>query len=309
MSRLEAALSDYLRVRRALGHKLDDAGRQLVRFVAYLDEIGAEVVTTQAALAFVFAPELDPASSNPARRLTAVRGFARHLAGIDARTEIPPAGLATYRPCRRIPYLFSDEDVAAVVAAARASACFAFRARTLGTLIGLLAVTGMRVGEALRLDQTDIEWDDAVIFVRDSKFTKGRDIVVSRSTIEALADYRRHRDERRPGTTRFFVSLSGTPIIYSDFSKAFRDAVATAGIGKDAPTRPHIHCLRHTFAVRTLLGWYRAGLDVEALLPRLSTYLGHREPRFTYRYLSATPELLGHAAARLEAAGTLLVVP
>jgi integrase/recombinase XerD len=306
MSPLEAALSDYLRLRRALGHKLDNAGRQLARFVAYMDDIGAETITMQAALAFVLDPELDPMSSNPAKRLTAVRGFARHLAGMDARTEIPPAGLVSYHSRRRIPYLFSDEDVAAVVAAARASARFTFRAQTLETLIGLLAVTGMRVGEALRLDRTDIDWDDAVIFVRDTKFSKGRDVVVSASTVEALADYGRRRDNRCPATTRFFVSMAGTPIFYSDFGKTFSDAVVAARIGEGAQVRPRIHDLRHTFAVRTLLGWYRAGLDVEALLPRLSTYLGHREPRFTYRYLTATPELLGHAAARLEAAGMLV---
>jgi integrase len=127
-------------------------------------------------------------------------------------------------------------------------------------------------------------------------------VAVAASTAEALAAYRRHRDRRRPATPRLFVSLAGTPVIYSGFALAFRQAVAAAGVGADGPARPRVHDLRHAFAVRTLLGWYRSGLDVEALLPRLSTYLGHREPRFTYRYLTATPELLGHAAARLEAA-------
>jgi integrase/recombinase XerD len=301
MSPLEAALGDYLRLRRALGHKLDDAGRQLARFVAYLDDTGAETVTMETALGFVLDPHLDPASTNPARRLTAVRGFARHLAGTDARTEIPPAGLVTYRARRRTPYLFSDDDVAAVVRCARASTPFPFRAETLTTLIGLLKVTGMRVGEAIRLDHCDIDWEDAVILVRNTKFGKGRNVPVSATTIEALATYAHQRDRTRPATTRFFVSLAGTPVAYSHFSLTFRNAVDAAGIGDGSPPRPRVHDLRHTFAVRTLLGWYRAGLDVEALLPRLSTYLGHREPRNTYWYLTATPELLGHAAARLEA--------
>lgn len=301
MSPLEAALADYLRLRRALGHKLEDAGRQLGRFVAYLDGIGAQTVTLQAALAFVFDPGLDPASSRPVRRLTAVRGFARYMTGIDARTEIPPAGLVSHPSRRRNPYLFSDQDVAAVVRAARAATPFPFRAETLATVTGLLAVTGMRVGEALRLDRADIDWDDAVIAIRDTKFGKGRNVPVPASTIEALAACA-HRPDRPPAvTTRLFVSLAGTAVIYTNFGKAFRDAVATSGVGDRSPMRPRIHDLRHGFAVRTLPGWYRAGLDAEALLPRLATYLGHREVRFTYWYLTATPELLGQAAARLEA--------
>lgn len=302
MSALEAALGDYLGLRRALGHKLDEHERQLTRFVARLDNAGATFVAMADTVAFVLDPGLDPASSNPAKRLMAVRGFTRYLSAIDPRTEVPPAGLVSYRRSRRAPYLFSDEDVAAVVRAARASTPFAFRAETLSSLIVLLAVTGMRVGEALGLDWCDVDWGQAVIKVRNTKFGKGRDVVVSASTVDALAAYRSRRDSRRPATARLFVSLPGTPVIYSNFAHTFHQAVLAAGVGADGPTRPRVHDLRHSFAVQTLLGWYRAGLDVEALLPRLSTYLGHREPRFTYQYLTATPELLGHAAALLDAA-------
>jgi integrase/recombinase XerD len=302
MSALNDALRDYLALRRALGHKLAEHERQLTRFAARLDAAGSGFVTMADTLAFVLDPDLDPASSTPAKRLMAVRGFARYLSAIDPRTEVPPAGLVSYRPSRRIPHLFSDQDVAAVARAARALTPSAFRAETLASLIVLLAVTGMRVGEALRLDCGDLDWDQAVIKVRDTKFGKGRDVAVAASTIEALAAYRHRRDRRQPATPRLFVSLAGTPVIYSSFALAFRQAVTAAGVGADGPARPRVHDLRHSFAVRTLAGWYRAGLDVEALLPRLSTYLGHREPRSTYRYLTATPELLGHAAARLEAA-------
>jgi integrase/recombinase XerD len=303
MSPLEAALVDYLRLRRSLGHKLADTERHLDRFVAYLDMIGADTVTLQATLTFVLDPDLDPASTIPLRRLTAVRGFARHLAASDPRTEIPPTGLVSYRARGRVPYLFTDDDLAALVRCARASTQSPFRADTLDTLIGLLAVTGMRVSEALNLDRDNIDWDAAVIRVRDSKFHKGRDVPVSASTIAALSAYlhSRNRQQQARHTTRLFVSLAGTPINYNNFGLTFRKAVTAAGIGADEPSRPRIHDLRHGFAIRTVLGWYRAGLEVEALLPRLSTYLGHREPRFTYCYLSATPELLGQAAARLEA--------
>lgn len=301
MSPLQTALRDYLQLRRALGHQLEESGRQLMLFVAYLDEIGAETVTMDAVLAFVFDPSLNQASIVPSRRATAVRGFARYLSGMDAATEIPPAGLAPHRSQRRTPHLFSADDVAAVVRHARASTAFPFRAETLATLIQLLVASGMRVGEALRLDLSDIDWDNAVLLIRNTKFHKGRDLPVSASTIQALTAYASRQDRPRPAVTRLFVSLTGTPVIYTNFQTTFHAAVESTGIGQGSAIRPRIHDVRHSFAVRTVLGWHRAGLDVEALLPRLSTYLGHRDPRFTYHYLTATPELLGYAAARLEA--------
>lgn len=301
MSALTASLDDYLSLRRALGHKLADHERQLTRFVARLDDAGATFVTVTDVLAFVLDPAIDPASSVPAHRLTAVRGFVRFLSASDARNQIPPCGLVSYRPSDRVPYLFTDEDVAALVRAVRALTPSAFRAETVVTVIVLLAVTGMRVGEALGLDCCDVDWDRAIIKVRDTKFGKGRDLVVSASTRDALADYRSHRASRHTTTQRLFVSLAGTGVDYSNFSHTFRRAVTAAGVGAQAATRPRIHDLRHAFAVRSLVEWYRKRLDVEALLPRLSTYLGHREPRFTYRYLTGSPELLAHAAARLDA--------
>lgn len=302
MSALKQALSDYLALRRSLGHKLAESERQLRRFVGYVESIGAQTVTIDVALGFVLDPELDPASSVAASRLTAVRGFARHLASSDPRTEIPPAGLVSYRGRRRNPYLFSDDDITALMRAAAALARTPLRAATLETLIGLLAVTGMRVGEAIRLDRADVDFDDAVITVRASKFNKSRQVPVDVSTVAALAAYAEQRDTNAPppSTVSFFVSLTGTRLIYSNFCATFAHALDVAGIGTGSPIRPRIHDLRHSFAVRTLVGWQRDNLDVAAMLPRLSSYLGHREPRYTYRYLSATAELLGHAATRLE---------
>ena len=142
MTGLDAALADYLRLRRSLGHKLETEGRHLARLVAYLDDIGEDTVTVRTTLPFVFDPDLDPASSVPAKRLTAVRGFARYLAGTNPRTEIPPAGLVCYRHRRRNPYLFSDEDVAAVIRCARMATPFRFRADTLATVIGAVGGDG-----------------------------------------------------------------------------------------------------------------------------------------------------------------------
>jgi integrase len=301
MSALTASLDDYLSLRRALGQKLVDHERQLTRFVAGLDGAGATFATITDVLAFVLDPAIDPASSVSAHRLTAVRGFVRYLSATDARNQVPPQGLVSYRPSGRIPYLFTDEDVAALVRAVPALTPSAFRAETVATVIVLLAVTGMRVGEALGLDCGDVDWDQAIIKIRATKFGKGRDLVISTSTRNALADYRSHRASRHSTTPRLFVSLTGTRVDYSNFSRTFRRAVTAAGVGAGAATRPHIHDLRHAFAVRSLVNWYHDGLDVEALLPRLSTYLGHREPRYTYRYLTGSPELLAHAAARLDA--------
>jgi len=301
---LEQTLDDYLALRRSLGHKLADAERQLRRFVAYLEVVGAEIVTLDIALGFVLDPALDPASSVPARRLEAVRGFARHLTGIEPRTEIPPAGLVSYRGRRRRPYLFDEDEIRLLMAtAAAAAARTPLRGLTLETLIELLAVTGLRVGEALRLDRADIDFDDAVLTVRATKFGKSRQVPVAATTIDALTTYAQLRDQTRPRVraSTFFVSQSGTPVIYNNFCHTFRRVVDTAGVGAGSPGRPSIHGLRHSFAVRTLVGWHRDGLDVAVLLPRLSTYLGHREPRYTYRYLTATPELLGYAARLLEA--------
>jgi integrase/recombinase XerD len=301
---LEDTLADYLALRRRLGHKLADTERQLDRFVIYLNDVGAETVTMQTALAFVLDPEVDPASSVPVKRLQAVRGFARHLAGIDPATEIPPAGIVSYRARRREPHLFTDVEIAALMAAAAASARTRTRAVMLETMIGLLAVTGMRVGEAIRLERGDIDWDQAVITIRATKFGKSRHVPVTAGTIDELAAHMNVRDQAHPEpvTANVFISENGTPVAYSHFCLTFRRAIDAARIGDASRARrPHVHDLRHSFAVRTLVGWHRDGLDVAALLPRLSTYLGHREPRYTYRYLTATPELLGHAAAMLEA--------
>lgn len=300
----EDALADYLALRHRLGHKLADAERVLNRFVVHLQQLDAKTITMNAALEFILDPALDPASTNPSRRLQAVRGFSRYLAGIDPATQIPPAGIVSYRAQRRQPYLFTDGEIDLLMTTAAASAITNQRAVMLNTMVGLLAVTGMRVGEAIRLTDADIDTDVAVITIRETKFGKSRQVPVTTSTIDALTSWMAIRDRTTPtlACSRVFVSGSGTPVAYTHFGLTFRRAITTAGIGDPAPVlRPRIHDLRHSFAVRTLIGWHRNGNDVAAMLPRLSTYLGHREPRYTYRYLTASPELLGHAARLLEA--------
>jgi integrase/recombinase XerD len=304
MSGFAEHAEEYLRLRRALGHQLADAGRLLPRFVAYLDSIAATTITTEVALGWVLAPKADPASSVWFRRMTVVRGFARHMSGIDPSTEVPPVGLVRFRSRWRPPFIYSAAEVEALMAAALRLIPTPLRAATCHTVIGLLGATGLRVGEAIRLERCDIDWVEGVLVVRDSKFNKSREVPVHLSTMDALARYAEIRDRYipQPKHPTFFVSIAGTPVIYSDFGSTFRELVSACGVGAQSPVPARIHDLRHTFAVRALVGWYRAGEDVGALLPRLSTYMGHLAPRYTYSYLSAAPELLALAASRLETA-------
>jgi integrase/recombinase XerD len=304
MSRLHHHLHEYLRLRRLLGHGLADAHRLLPRFVDHLDASGIEYVTVEAALAWSLASKVPAGSVVPGRRMMVVRGFARYLSGIDPRTEVPPAGLVRVPTRWRPPFIYTDADVLALMDEARRSIPQPLRAATYETLIGLLAATGLRVGEAIRLDRRDIDHAEGVLLVRRSKFGKSRQVPLQPTTVRALQEYDRRRETLcpQPSSESFFVSLRGTRIIYACVRPTFRTLCERTDVGVGAAHRPRIHDLRHTFAVRTLLGWYRDGLDIQPRLPLLATYLGHREPRYTYHYLSAAPQRLGHAARLLEQA-------
>jgi integrase/recombinase XerD len=302
MNALSNALEDYLAVRRALGYKLDEAGRQLAGFVAYMDAAGAGTVTTELAVTWATLPR----NSTPVwwgRRLTMVRGFARHLHALDPNTEVPPPGALVYRCRRSEPFLYSDDDIAELMTAARALLS-PQRAATYECFVGLLAVTGMRAGEAVRLDRDHIDWDDAVVTVWNSKFQKSRALPVHATTLTALDRYARVRDEHcpRPKSPAFLLSTTGTRLDPDGLNHVFRALIAAAGLEQPGRRRPRPHDLRHSFAVRTLLDWYRTDADVEANMALLSTYLGHSHPEHTFWYLSAVPELLDLASQRLERA-------
>ncbi|MDN5930467.1 MAG: tyrosine-type recombinase/integrase [Pseudonocardia sp.] len=306
MSALEQALADYLQLRRSLGHELAEAGWLLPDFVAYLDAHGSRTVTIEAALAWAQqeANTDGRVTTVGPRRMTAVRGFARYLAGIDAATEVPPLGLMPHRQRWRRPFIYSAADIDAVITQAHSSIVSPLRASTYATLIGLLAASGMRIGEAIKLDRGDVDWAEGVLLIRESKFGKSRLVPLAPSAMAALKDYAALRDrlQPRPQDPSFFVSRTRKRLLYAVVSQTFRHLIDNAGVGADAPCPPRLHDLRHSFAVTTLLGWYRTGEDVAARIPALSTYLGHREPRYTYWYLSAAPELLALAAARQDTA-------
>lgn len=303
MSALSAELDRYLTIRRALGFKLARAELLLADYLCYLGTIGADTITTDNAVAWATLPP-NGSSSWWGQRLSVVRAFARHLHAIAPAHQIPPAGLLPARSHRAVPYLYSDADIAALMTAARQLRS-PLRAATFETLVGLLAVSGLRIGEALRLDRYDVDLDEGVLHVRQTKFNKSREVPLHASTVASLAAYARHRDKLclRPRDPAFFVSVAGTRVLYCNFHLGWLDLVHRAGLQpRSATCRPRPHDARHSFAVRTLLGWYRDGLDVEAHMPLLSTYLGHVHPANTYWYLSAAPELLSLVATRLDAA-------
>jgi integrase len=301
MTMLAQHLDEYLQLRRTLGHKLADAHRLLPRFVAYLDEQGVEFVTIEAALAWSLEPAVPVGSVVPADRMMLVRGFARYLSGIDPRTEVPPAGAIRHPKHWRRPFIYADADVLAMIEQAGALIPQPLRAATYQTLIGLLATTGLRVGEALRLDRSDLDRADGVLRIRESKFGKSRLVPLQASVVDALEryDHTRERLLPDPSTDSLFVSLCGTRVIYECVWPMHRKLCKHARVGAGSSVTPRIHDHRHSFAVNTLLGWYRDGVDVPSRISWLSTYLGHREPRYTYHYLSAAPDLLAHAARLL----------
>jgi integrase len=301
MSGLRARAEEYLAMRRALGFKLVSQGPRLMSFVRFCEERGQGRVT--AGLAVEWATATSGDEVNQARRLDVVRIFARHLQALDPATEVPADDVLSRRYRRIPPYLYSPDEVSALVRAA-GSLRPAIRAAGWQALIGLLAVTGMRPGEACRLGRGDVDLDTGTIVIADSKFGKSRMVFLDPTAVTALRGYARVRDEAFPQAAAFLVNGCGRPLRGSYLPHVFAPLAEAAGIQAPPGQRaPRLHDLRHVFAVATLLDWYRDGGDVQARLPVLSTWLGHVDPKSTYWYLQAVPELLALAAGRPEPAG------
>lgn len=303
MNDLRAHAEEYLAMRRTLGFKLASQGRHLMSFVCFCEERHLQHVRADAAIEW--ATQTATGSTDPvyqARRLDVVRIFARHLQAIDPVTEVPPDDVLTRRYRRAQPYLYTEREVTALMSAADRLTP-TIRAATWRTFIGLLAVTGMRSGEACRLQCGHVDLHTSALVIVDSKFGKSRQVFLHPSTISALRNYEQARDhsfpERQAAT--FFVNSRGGRLDPSNIQHTFRELTMTAGIpGPPGGRAVRLHDLRHVFSVVTLLAWYRDGQDVQARLPLLSTWLGHVDPKSTYWYLQAVPELLALAAARLE---------
>jgi integrase/recombinase XerD len=278
VSGLRATVADYLAVRRAMGYQLAGAGALLEQFVDFAEAAGADTITTQLAVRWATLP--GRSATWHASRLSVVRGFARWLQAIDPATEVPPPDLLPAGSGRGTPYLYSEAEIAALIDAAgwlRSP----LGAATMQAFIGLVFATGMRRGEALGLDRDDLDPTTGVLTIREAKFHKPRQLPLHPSAVAALTGYSARRDRLcpRPRTPALFVSTTGARLAATTVSQTFRTLLRQTGIEQRCPAgRPRIHDARHTFAVTTLLRWYRDGGDVQSRLPLLSAYLGHADP-------------------------------
>lgn len=305
MTTLGRAVEDYLALRRALGFAQTEDAPQLRAFARFLEGQGASHITVHLAMRWAKLSSAGPARW--ATRLGWVRRLARHLSVSDVKTEIPPAGLLPSAHRRKQPYLYTDVEVRKLLAAAqRLPSRTGLRPATYSTLIGLLVVTGLRSSEVIALDDPDVDLAEGVITVRRTKFRKSRLVTVHPSTVEALRHYGLLRDKACPrrAAEAFFVGEAGRRLSKCMIEWTFAKLSRQTGLRRPADRRgPRLHDLRHRLAVTTLIRWYRSGLNIEAQLPVLSTYLGHTQISDTYWYLTAVPELLRLAADRLEDGG------
>jgi integrase len=301
MTNLRSTLEKYLSMRKGLGYKYEHQTRRLADFVAFMEKHKATIITTKLTMEWATLPPDRHASW--ALRLSDVRGFARHVANLDPRTEVPPAGILPGWK-RAKPYVYSDVEIGALLAAALAlPPQNGLRRWTYHTLFGLIAATGMRLSEAMGLERDDVDLNAGVLTVRLTKFGKSRLVPLHPTTSAALRSYANRRNSHlgpRCGST-FFVAEQGGRLLHQYVHRVFWRLSREIGLRSPGDrTGPRVHDFRHRFAIRTLLDWYREGKNVEPQLPVLSTYLGHTCVRDTYWYLSACPELMEEAARRLD---------
>jgi integrase/recombinase XerD len=304
MNTLRQAVQEYLTMRRSLGYKLQGTGKRLLDFITFMEQHRAPYITHSLALAWAKKPS-DVRPGEWARRLSYVRGFARHRSATDPRTQIPPAGLLPYRPKRAQPYLYSDEEIKELLRAAlKLPAKSGLRPWTYHCLFGLLSVTGLRVSEAQNLELQDVDLRAGVLTIRGAKFGKSRLVPLHASTRRVLADYMARRERmwaNRQVSSYLFVSSWGNRLDGGDIRRTFYALSRQIGLrGPSDSHGPRLHDMRHGFASKTLLSWYRAGENAERRLPILSAYLGHVHWSDTFWYLSTLPELMHEAMSRLE---------
>ena len=303
MNELRTVAEEYLKVRRSLGFKMKREERHLFEFIDFLEKQGAPYITSLFALRWATQPK----SCHPANwrsRFYAIRRFAKYVHALDPRTEIPPSGVLTHRYPRRTPHIYTEDEVLRLITTAkRTRAPKGLWGWTFSTLFGLLAVTGMRVAEAVNLNREDVNLNEGVLIIRETKFRKSRLVPVHPSTTKVLQRYAQLRDRLfpEPQSPSFFVTEMGKRLTAKHVGKKFLALSRKTGLrGPKGTPGPHLHDLRHAFAVRTMVAWYRSGADVEAHMPELSTYLGHLSTNETYWYVSAVPELLYLASQKLE---------
>lgn len=291
----------YLAERRAMGFGLQIAGRQLLAFARFAD---ARSITCRLTTALAVAWARTSRGTSVVargRRLEIVRPFARYLLRVDSKTQVPPRKLLGPSHRRLAPHLFTEADVATMIEAAdRLIPARGLRAAAVSTVIGLLACTGLRVSEAVRLRRHDVDLPAALLDVRETKFKKRRWVPLHPTAVTSLDRYAKRRD-RMARTTRsdaFFLIDGGHPLTYSKLRTAFRRI--RIGLGWEGTPRPRrkLQSLRHTFACANLVRWHAEGVPVDRRMLDLSTYLGHAKVTDTYWYVSAFPELLAISGDR-----------
>ena len=297
---LSTKIESYIRFRRSFGYAYESQASTLRAFVRFVTEHGDRgPLTQELALAFVLSCDVSP--NVRARRYGVLRNFADYLSVFDPRTKaLDLHALPRSRAIAPVRILEESELLRLLEAVHECSPLHPIRGETLRTLIGLLASTGLRSGEALRLDRSDVDLDRGILLIRKTKFRKDRLVPVHSTTREALCRYAYARDSAYPASNSpaFFLSLRGCRLSSSGFSVGFHQACVKAGLHKGLPRGVRPHDLRHRFAVTRLVKWYREGANVQARLPLLATYLGHVRYAETAYYVTGTPELLGLAAAR-----------
>jgi len=295
-------VEDYLAFRRGLGFELESPGLLLLNFARYADRIGHDGhVTTDLAVPWALATSSsDPAA--PTRRLSVLRQFARYRAVFDPATEVPPAGLLGHLPRRKQPHIYSVAEIALLLR--QASLLWprgGLRPKTYVAFFSLLFSTGLRLGEACRLMPDDVNLNDGILTILESKFRKSRLVPLHPTATQALIRYADHRNTPRTRSGSFFRTDHAPALKRNTVQKTFwrmRDRLGWTA--HERVRRPRIQDTRHTFAVRRLLRWYEDGADVDRKILALATYLGHARPTDTYWYLSAVPELMAIASARFE---------
>lgn len=303
MSELRKALEEYLSIRRKLGFKLQRAGKLLHDFVGFAEKEGVSFITTQLSLRWATQP-VDCQAAWLATRLGIVRKFAQYQSVIDPRTEIPSQELVPYRYYRRPPYIYSNDEILKLLKEAQQlQSPLGLRAATYSTFFGLLAVSGMRISEPIGLNHKDVDLIHGILTVYQTKFGKSRLVPIHPSTQKALQQYEslRGRIFPKPETESFFISEQGTRLTHWTVRRTFVKLSRQIGLrGPHDSHGPRPQDFRHSFATKTLVAWYRKGVDVGRHMPELSAYLGHARVSDTYWYLSAVPELMQLAAMRLE---------
>ena len=301
---LNVRLDAYLALREALGFSMLAERALLREFVQFVTKHNSlDPIRASTAVEWACSSSKSRGAAGQSARLTMARRFLHHLKAAYPQTEVPEIGLLA-APRRRIPYLFSNEEVRFLIDAAHgAGPRGSLRPYTLATLIELLFSTGVRIGEAVRLTQSDVQLGGELpyLVVRETKFGKSRFVPVHTTTADMLRRYWERRKAMRYDalSEAFLVSERGRHLRVKNVARWFDKQIVGLGImAENGKRKPCLHSFRHTFAVRRIQTWYEEGADVQAMLPHLSVYLGHLNPDNTYWYLTATPQLLSSAGER-----------